>query len=414
MSYRQLATRPVISWALVAVGARLPVAMTPLALVFLLRERPGGYALGAGLAAAYVIGEVAGASVLGPRLKPERARVHLAAGLALGACSFAGLGVAPHANLLVLGIFAVLAGAAPAAAPGGLRALLTSQLPDALVVKALSAESVLTYVVWTAAPALTVTIALGIASSGPLLLAAALMAAAAAGLWALPAGWAAGSGDREGASMARTLARAWPIYVTGAAGASVVALAELALPGLLHERGIGVGWAGPLLAGFSIASILGAVLYGVRGAWPGSLRAQSLVLLLGVTGCVTLVATVPSLGLIAGALVLAGPLEAAVLLTRNLSLREALPASTHAAGYSVLYAATGAGYAASAILAGLVQSAASASVAILAGVGLTVALTVASAVGELAPRRRDRAHPGRARRAPDSHLVSPCEGPVGQ
>jgi hypothetical protein len=403
MSYRQLATRPVLNWALVAVGARLSVAMTPLALVFLVRERPGGYALGAGLAAVYVIGEVVGASVLGPRLNPERARVHLAAGLALGACSFAGLGLLPHANLFVLGIFAVLAGAAPAAAPGGLRALLISQVPDALVVRALSAESVLTYVVWTVAPALTVSLALGVAPSGPLVLAGALMAAAAAGLWALPAGWEVGSGDREGASMARTLARAWPIYITGAAGAAVVALAELVLPGLLHQRGIGVGWAGPLLAGFSIASVLGAILYGVRGTWPGSLRAQSLVLVLGVIACVTLTATLPSLVWIAAALVLAGPLEAGVLLTRNLSLREALPPSTHAAGYSVLYAATGVGYASAATLAGAVQSAASPSVAILAGAGLTLLLTAASALGELAPRRRKRAHRGGTSGVPGAH-----------
>ena len=119
MSYRQLATRPLLDWALVAIGARFPVAMTPLALVFLVRERPGGYALGAGLAAAYVIGEVAGASVLGPRLNPERARFQLAAGLALGACSFAGLGLLPHAQPLVLGVTAILAGA-------GLTLLLTA------------------------------------------------------------------------------------------------------------------------------------------------------------------------------------------------------------------------------------------------------------------------------------------------
>jgi predicted MFS family arabinose efflux permease len=174
----------------------------------------------------------------------------------------------------------------------------------------------------------------------------------------------------------------------------VVALAELVLPGLLHQRAIAVGWAGPLLAGFSIASVLGAVLYGVRATWPGSLRAQSLVLLLGVTACIALAATVPTLVWIAGALVLAGPLEAAVLLTRNLSLREALPPSAHAAGYSVLYAATGVGYAASATLAGAVQSAASPSAAILAGVGLTLLLTAASALGELAPLRRGRAHGG--------------------
>jgi hypothetical protein len=98
MSYRQLATRPVARWALVAIGARLPVAMTPLALVFLVRHRPGGYALGAVLAAAYVIGEVVGAAVLGPRLNPQRARAQLVAGLGLGACSFAGLGLLPRAH----------------------------------------------------------------------------------------------------------------------------------------------------------------------------------------------------------------------------------------------------------------------------------------------------------------------------
>lgn len=117
MSYRQLATRPVLTWAAVAIGARLPVAMTPLALVFLVRGRPGGYALGAGLAAAYVLGEVAGAAVLGPRLKPERARFQLAAGLAAGAASFAGLGLLPRAPLFVLAVLAVLAGAAPAPRP---------------------------------------------------------------------------------------------------------------------------------------------------------------------------------------------------------------------------------------------------------------------------------------------------------
>lgn len=391
MSYRQLATRPVLNWALVAIGARLPVAMAPLALVFLVRERPGGYALGAGLAAAYVIGEVVGASVLGPRLKPARARFQLAAGLALGACSFAGLGLLPHAHPLVLGIFAVLAGAVPAAAPGGLRTLLTSQLPDALIVKGLSAESVLTYGVWTAAPALTGVLALSVASSLPLVLAAAFMAAATAGMWALPAGWEADSGDREGASMVQTLARAWPIYVTGAAAMSLLALAEVALPALLEQRAIGVSWAGPLLAGFSIASILGAALYGARGTWPGSVRTQSLVLLLGVTACVTSAAMVPSLVWIAGALLLAGLLQSGVQLTRNLSLREALPPSAHAAGYSVMYAATGVGYAASATLAGAVQRTASASVAILAGVGLTLILTAASAVGELPPQRPQRA-----------------------
>jgi heme exporter protein D len=387
MGYRRLATRPVLTWALVAIGARLPVAMAPLALVFLVRERPGGYAVGAGLGAAYVLGEVAGAAVLGPRLRPERARRQLAAGLAGGAGAFAALGLLPHAHPLVLGALAVLAGAAPAAAPGGLRTLLTAQVPEALVVKALSAESVLTYAIWAAAPALAGVLALSLAPPLPLLLAAVLMGAAAAGLRALPAGWVAEADDREGASMARTLAGAWPVYVTGAAAMSLLALAELVLPALLEQRAIGVGWAGPLLAGFSIASAAGAVLYGLRGTWPGSLRTQSLVLLLSVAGCVALVATAGSLPWIAGALLAGGLLQSGVALSRALSLREALPPSAHAAAYSVMYAATGVGYATSAALVGAVQSAAAPSVAVLAGVGLTLLLIAASALGELRTRR---------------------------
>jgi hypothetical protein len=52
-----------------------------------------------------------------------------------------------------------------------------------------------------------------------------------------------------------------------------------------------------------------------------------------------------------------------------------------------MYAATGVGYAASATLVGVVQSAASPSVADLSGVGLTLLLIAASAAGELRNRR---------------------------
>ncbi|GGZ45144.1 hypothetical protein GCM10010387_44540 [Streptomyces inusitatus] len=397
MSYRLLATRPVLVWALVAVGARMPVAMAPLALVFLVRERPGGYALGAGLAAVYVVGEVLGAAVLGARLRPGRARVQLAVGMGVGAAAFAGVGLSPGAHPVVLGVLAGAAGAAPAASPGGMRTLLISRLPEALVVKALSAESVLVYAVWAAAPALAGVLALGVAPPLPMLLAAVLLAASAAGMWALPSGWAAEEdGGGEGASMARALAAAWPVYVTGAAAMSLLALAELVLPALLEQRGIGVGWAGPLLAGFSVSSAAGAVLYGVRGTWPGSLRAQSLVLLIAVAGCVTLVGASGSLPWIAGGLLVAGLLQSGVQLSRSLSLRDALPPSAHAAGYSVMYAASGVGYAVAAVLVGAVQSAATPSAAVLAGVGLTLSLVAVSALGEAGPRRRAR----RARAVP--------------
>ncbi|GAA3900830.1 hypothetical protein GCM10022244_08790 [Streptomyces gulbargensis] len=389
MSYRELVTRPVLAWCAVAVTGRLPVAMAPLALVFLVRERPGGYTLGAVLAAAYVLGEIVAAPVLGMRTKAERARPQLAAGLAAGAAGFAGPALAPGAHPVVLGAFAFLAGAGPAAVPGALRALLTGLVPERAVTQAMSVESILTFAIWAAAPALVTGLALGAGPGVPLLLQAVLMATATVGLWLLPPGWATGPQDR-GAS-ARALLRAWPVYVLGAAGLSLLALAELILPALLDQRGIGIGWAGPLLAGFSLGSATGAFVYGLRSRWPGSLPVQSVVLVLGVTAGVALLAVLPWTAALAGVLIAAGLLQAPAMLTRNLALRQILPPSALAAGYSVMYAAVGAGYAVSGSLAGALLKVVAPSTAILCGVALTVLLTAVGAAGERRLARRSPA-----------------------
>ncbi|MFJ7064685.1 MFS transporter [Streptomyces sp. NPDC101115] len=382
MSYRELATRPVLAWSAVAVAARLPVAMAPLALVFLVREQAGGYTLGAVLAAAYVVGEIVAAPVLGVRMNAERARPQIAVGLTAGAAAFAGLGAAGGAaHPVLLGALAFLAGAGPSAAPGGMRALLTSLVPERAVTQAMSMESVLTFGIWAAAPALTTGLALGVDPVVPLLLQAALMALSVAGLWLLPYGWAAEKPE-EGVSMRRVLFRAWPVYVTGAAGLTLLALAELILPALLEQRAIAIGWAGPLLAGFSVGSAVGAFAYGLRGSWPGRLPVQSAVLLAGVTAGVALTAVLPSTVGIAVALAAAGLLQAPAGLTRNLALRQVLPPGALAAGYSVMYAAVGAGYAASGTLAGGLLNVVAPSTAILCGVGLTVFLTALGVWGE--------------------------------
>ncbi|KQX59300.1 MULTISPECIES: hypothetical protein [unclassified Streptomyces] len=390
MSYRELATRSVLFWSGVTVTSRLPVAMAPLALVFLVRERPGGYSLGAALAAAYVIGEIVAAPVLGMRMNAGRARPQLAAGLAVGAAGFAGLGLLPGAHPVVLAVLALFAGAGPAAVPGGLRALLTSLVPERAVTQAMSMESVLTFAIWAAAPALVTGLALGVDPAVPLVLSAVSMALGVAGLWLLPAGWEQAAAGEDGGAARRALLRAWPVYVLGAAGLTLLALAELILPALLEQRGIGIGWVGPLLAGFSIGSAVGAFVYGLRGNWPGSLLGQSFVLVLVVTSGVALVAVLPWTAAIAVALVVAGLCQAPAGLARNLALRRLLPPSALAAGYSVMYAAVGAGYAASGALAGGLLKVVAPSTAILYGVGLTVLLAVVGAVGE---RRLDRETP---------------------
>ncbi|MFF3958326.1 MFS transporter [Streptomyces sp. NPDC001890] len=330
-----------------------------------------------------MLGEVVGAAILGPRLKPGQERFQLTAGLVTGVGTFIGLGALSDFHPAVLGTLGFLAGAAPAAAPGGLRTLLTSHLPAPLVVKALSAESILTYAIWLVAPALTTWLALTVDLRLPLFLGGALMAAAAAVLWLLPSEWQLPAGDSQGRQMLRTLFRAWPVYAVGAATMSLFALVELVLPALLEQRSIGTGWTGSLLAGYSAASAVGAAVYGMRTNWPWALRTQSLVLLVALTGFVALAATARTLTSIALALLAAGLLQAGVQMSRTLALREILPSSMHAAGYSVLYAAVGVGYAVSAILAGAVQSIGTPSAAVLTGVGLTLLLTTVSAFGEV-------------------------------
>jgi hypothetical protein len=83
-----------------------------------------------------------------------------------------------------------------------------------------------------------------------------------------------------------------------------------------------------------------------------------------------------------------GTLQSGAMLTRNLSLREVLPPRALAAGYSVMYAAAGAGYAATGSLAGALLRVAAPSTAILAGVCLTVAMTGVGWWGEVRWARR--------------------------
>ncbi|QDQ09252.1 hypothetical protein [Streptomyces spectabilis] len=113
-------------------------------------------------------------------------RRQLSAGLVVGAlasCAMAFAGSAPAPVLIGL---ALLAGAAPAACPGGIRALLTRLVADGAVPRALSAEATLTQLTWTAAPALVVLLGLQVHAGAPLALGALLAATASYVLLRLP------------------------------------------------------------------------------------------------------------------------------------------------------------------------------------------------------------------------------------
>ncbi|MGA4843904.1 MFS transporter [Streptomyces sp. G45] len=380
-SYRDLTTRELLLWGLAALASKAPVAMAPLALVFLTRQGPGGYALGATLASVYVAGEVVGAPLLGARLGRGRTRRSLAAGLAAGALAFCALPFAASAPAPVPMGLAFLAGAAPAACPGGLRALLTGLVADGAVPRALSVESTLTQITWAVAPGLVVLLALHVHAGAPLVLGALLAATATLPLLRLPEPREPPPDRHAPAPLARTLLTAWPVYLTGAASMAMLASAELVLPALLERRGAAVGWAGPLLAGFALASAAGALCYGLR-TWPGSAHTQSLVLLTATAGGLALVAVAPGVPGVAAALAVTGVLQSGAMVTRNLSLRAHLPAHAHAAAYSVLYAVGGVGYSAAASLSAVALEVASPTAALLTGVGVMLLVTAVSAVAE--------------------------------
>ncbi|EOD66576.1 MFS transporter [Amycolatopsis vancoresmycina] len=377
--YRRLLSRRFFRWVLVATAGKVPIAMASIGMVFLVRELPGGYTLGASLAATYVLGEVVGAPVLGLWLTPETTRRHLALGMLVGAAAFGGLVLARTASPALLVICAFFAGAGPAASPGGLRTLITSAVPDQDAAPALSVEAALTQTIWAAAPGLVVLMALRVGPGAPLLIAAGCAVVAALLLVRMPPGSPRAEDERHARPLLRSLAAAWPIYVTSAASMALLASAELALPALLEYRQLAVGWAGPLLMTFSIVTAAGSLCYGLR-TWPGSPARQTLTMLGATSVAVLSVAVLPGLPGIWLGLLCAGLLQAGTMVARNLWLRERLPGRMHTAGYSIGYAVQGAGYSVTATTVGLVLSASTPPAAVLCCVAIALLLVGASAV----------------------------------
>ncbi|MFJ8692445.1 MFS transporter [Streptomyces roseolilacinus] len=390
MAYRGLFTKHVSLWAAVVTAGRLPVAMAPLAFLFHGRGTDAGYGGGAAMAAAYALAEAVGAPLLSTRLRTRPYRREIAAGLGVSAAAFALLAFLPAPGTALAVSLAALAGGAAAAAPGALRTMVEDLAPREHLHTALSLESTLNMAVWAASPALVSALALGVAPQAPFLLAAVAALAATASLWLLPDRTGAADGGRR--APLKRLLTAWPVYLTSVAAMYLLAGVELTLPALLEHRDLPVAHSGPILTGFALASILGGLVYGAR-TWPGTVERQGTLLLLVMIAGVAATAFAPTWPVIAGLLALTGLLQAAVLITRNLTLRERLPADLHPVGYSVLYAGSGIGYGVSAAATGLLLASTTPVTAVLITTGATSLLTAVTWLGRRAPQR-ERPVPG--------------------
>lgn len=377
MSYRGLVSRNMGVWSVTVVTSRLPVAMAPLAFVFPARETTGGYALGAVMAAAYAVAEAAGAPVLSARLRSRRFRREIATGLLVSAVFFAAPALVPGVPAPMGVMMAAAAGVAGAAVSGALRVMVGDLVPGRHLHSALSWESSLNMAVWAASPALVAVSAVRWSATVPFFVAAVAAVVGAVCVLLLPEKTGRPEPGSPSHGTAGRLASAWQIYLTSAAAMYLLATVELALPALLEQRGEPVGYSGPMLTGFALASILGGLLYGLR-AWPGSPESHSTLLLYGTIAAAGAFAVVPVLGAMAGLLLLAGMCQAVVLIARNLSLRRALPADLHPVGYSLQYAGSGIGYGISASMTGLLLAHTRPSVTVLITATVTLALATAT------------------------------------
>lgn len=375
MAYRGLFTKHVSIWAAVVTAGRLPVAMAPLAFLFYGRGTDAGYSGGAAMAAAYAVAEAIGAPLLSTRLRTRPYRREIVGGLGLSAVAFALLAVLPAPGIALAVTLAAIAGAAAAAAPGALRTMAEDLAPQEHLHTAFSLESTLNMAVWAASPALVSVLALGVAPQAPFLVAAFATLVATVSLWLLPdKSGATAEGQRAPLKQALT---AWPVYLTSIAAMYLLASIELTLPALLEHRDLPVAYSGPILTGFALASIVGGLVYGAR-TWRGSVERQSTALLLVMVVGVAATALASTWPAIAGLLALTGVLQAVVLITRNLALREQLPADLHPVGYSTLYAGSGIGYGLSAAVTGLLLSATTPDTVVLVAAGTTCVLTAAT------------------------------------
>ncbi|MEU0409438.1 MFS transporter [Streptomyces griseorubiginosus] len=343
--YRQVMAAPGWRpWALTTLLSRIPDAMAPLALV-LLGHQAGSFAVGGLASGAHAITEAVLAPWLGALADRWPAHRYLRVALGVRAAVYSLLAATatalPAPALVVL---AGVAGGVGAGAPGQLRALLARSMPRPLLHQAMSLDTTLLELAWTVAPAAVA----GLVALGDPRLAVAVMAvlAAAAALTCarLPAVPAREDGGRTaGLSRGTLLRAALPSLALGVVGGFAGGALDTAIPPALDAAGSPASLAGVLFTGYSITSVLGGLIYGLR-RWPGRIHRQAAVFLALLCAALLPSALVPSLPVIAVSVAAAGLFAAPQITARALTLQRDLPESAWSAGFSSLYAANGAGY----------------------------------------------------------------------
>jgi MFS family permease len=351
LSVWRLPSAPVL--LLAGFAGRLPSAMVPLALLLMVQQQTGSYAVAGLSAAAYGLAMAAMAPVLGRLADRRTPRPVLLAQAAaypvlLALLVLAVLGGAPTAVLLAA---SAAAGLGTPLVSGTVRALW-SRVDPRVRTTAFALDATATELVFVAGPTLVAALAVSagpawaVAVAGTLAVAGALAIATSAAM----RGWVPVPAADRTSAFATVLTPGMPrVLVSGSALMLGFGALEVAIPAFADEAG-SPGLSGLLLALWSLGSVAGGLWFGARVV-SASLPRQYRWLLLGVTiGLAPLAAA--SSPWVLGALLFLGGTAIAPTMTVQSSLVGALaPAhatteaftwlSTMATGASALGAALG-------------------------------------------------------------------------
>ncbi|SNS91151.1 Predicted arabinose efflux permease, MFS family [Geodermatophilus saharensis] len=351
LSVWRLPSAPVL--LLAGFAGRLPSAMVPLALLLMVQQQTGSYAV-AGLASAtYGLAMAAMAPVLGrlaDRRTPRPVLLAQAAAypLLLALLVLAVLGGAPTPAVLAA---SAAAGAGTPLVSGTVRALW-SRVDPRVRTTAFALDATATELVFVAGPTVVATLAVLAAPAWALSVAGTLATTGALAIATSTAmrGWVPVPAAERTSAFATVLTPGMPrVLVSGSALMLGFGALEVAIPAFADEAG-SPGMSGLLLALWSLGSVAGGLWFGARVV-SASLPRQYRWLLLGVTiGLAPLAAA--SSPWVLGALLFLGGTAIAPTLTVQSSLVGALaPASatteaftwlsTMATGASALGAALG-------------------------------------------------------------------------
>ncbi len=351
LSVWRLPSAPVL--LLAGFAGRLPSAMVPLALLLMVQQQTGSYAVAGFAAAAYGLAMAAMAPVLGRLADRRTPRPVLLAQAAaypvlLALLVLAVLGGAPTAVVLAA---SAAAGLGTPLVSGTVRALW-SRVDPRVRTTAFALDATATELVFVAGPTLVAALAVfagpawAVAVAGTLAVAGALAIATSAAM----RGWVPVPAVDRTSAFATVLTPGMPrVLVSGSALMLGFGALEVAIPAFADEAG-SPGLSGLLLALWSLGSVAGGLWFGARVV-SASLPRQYRWLLLGVTiGLAPLAAA--SSPWVLGALLFLGGTAIAPTMTVQSSLVGALaPAhatteaftwlSTMATGASALGAALG-------------------------------------------------------------------------